>query len=89
MGQAFQLISGPAIQQLLTATDNRIAQLLKAGTANREMVAELYWSALSRAPTELEDTAALTYLEEAKELRPALEDLTWSLLNAKEFVLRY
>jgi len=89
MGQAFQLISGPAIQDLLTASDNRIGQLLTSGKSNRDSIAELYWSALSRAPTEKETTAALAYLERSKERRLALEDLAWSLLNAKEFVLRY
>ena len=89
MGQAFQLISGPGIQELLATSDNCIGQLLASGKSNRERITELYWRALSRAPSEVEATAALTYLQNAKELRPAFEDLTWSLLNAKEFVLRY
>ena len=53
----------------------------------REMVTELYWTALSRAPNELETKAALAHLEQCKQLRVGLEDLTWSLLNAKEFLL--
>jgi len=89
MGQAFQLISGPGIHELLTANDNQIGQLLASGRSPREMVTELYWTALSRAPNELETKAALAHLEQCKQLRPALEDLTWSLLNAKEFLLRY
>lgn len=89
MGQAFQLISGPAIDDLLTAPDNRIGQLLSSNKNNRERIADLYWAALSRPPSEPESKAALAYLEKAKDLRPALEDLTWSLLNAKEFVMRY
>ncbi len=89
MGQAFQLISGPGIQELLATSDNCIGQLLASRKSNRERITELYWRALSRAPSEVEATAALTYLQNAKELRPAFEDLTWSLLNAKEFVLRY
>ena len=89
MGQAFQLISGPALHELRTASNNRIGRLLGSGKPNRDVVAELYWSALSRAPAEVETKAALKYLEQCKELRPAFEDLTWSLLNAKEFILRY
>ena len=89
MGQAFQLISGPAMQELLATSDNRIGRLLASRKTNQERVAELYWSALSRSPTKMENSAALNYLSNSKELRLAFEDLTWSLLNAKEFVLRY
>ena len=88
MGQAFQLISGPAVHELLTTSDNRLGQLLASGKPKAEMVTELYWSALSRPPTEVEAKAAVAYLEKSKESMLALEDLTWSLLNAKEFVLR-
>jgi hypothetical protein len=89
MGQAFQLISGPATHEMLTASDNRLGKLLASGKSNRDIINELYWSALSRPPSSAESAAALAYLQKSKELRPALEDLAWSLLNAKEFVLRY
>ncbi len=89
MGQAFQLISGPAVHELLTTKENRLGQLLASGKSNREMVADLYWNALSRAPAETEAKGALAYLEKSNEPRLALEDLAWSLINAKEFVLRY
>ena len=89
MGQAFQLISGPAIDELLTDSDNRLGRLLASGKSNREIVTELYWAALTRDPTAMETKTSLTYLTRSKEPRLALEDLTWSLLNAKEFVLRY
>jgi hypothetical protein len=52
------------------------------------MIEELYWSALTRPPTEMESAKAVALLEKAKDRRQALEDLTWALLNAKEFVLR-
>ena len=89
MGQAFQLISGPATHELLTTSDNRLGQLIASGRSNAEIVNDLYWSALTRPPSQAENKAALAYLQKSKELRPALEDLAWSLLNAKEFVLRY
>jgi hypothetical protein len=88
MGQAFQMISGPAINDLLEAPDNRLARLLASGKSNQEIVAELYWTALTRPPTEKELDRAVTVLEQAQDKRRALEDVTWALLNAKEFVLR-
>ena len=88
MGQAFQLITGPAINALLTTTGNRLEQMLAAHQPASEMIAELYWTALTRPPTAKELQTTTAYLEKAKDRRAALEDVTWSLLNAKEFVLR-
>ena len=88
MGQAFQMIGGPAVNQLLTTADNRLGRLLAAGKSSREMVEELYWTALTRAPAVSELEKLTTYLDHATDRRQALEDATWSLLNAKEFVFR-
>ncbi|HKS38808.1 MAG TPA: DUF1549 and DUF1553 domain-containing protein [Verrucomicrobiae bacterium] len=88
MSQAFQMISGPAINELLKEPENRLERLVASGKSTREVIDELYWSALTRAPTKAELTRASSLLEGASDRRPALEDLTWALLNAKEFLLR-
>ena len=87
MGQAFQLISGPAINEMLTRPGNRIAELAQSRNSNEAIVSELYWSALTRAPQAAElanGTKLLTHGDRKK----AIEDLCWALLNAKEFVFR-
>jgi len=88
MGQAFQMISGPSVNQLLTEKDNRLAKLLASGKPSREVITDLYWTALTRAPSAAEMEMAAGHLEKSKDRRAALEDVTWGLLNAKEFVLR-
>lgn len=88
LGQTFQLVSGPVVNRLLTAGDNRLGQLLASGQSNAAIVEELYWRALSRAPSAEELAGATSYLERASDRRAALEDVLWSLLNAKEFLLR-
>jgi hypothetical protein len=88
MGQAFHLISGPTINDFLTTPDNRIAKLLASENADAAIVDELYWSALSRPPGKPELSKAIALLSKASDRRGALEDLTWALLNAKEFLLR-
>ena len=88
MGQAFQLISGPTINELLADSANRLSHWLSSDKANAEILEELYWTALNRPPNETERNQTLAYLGKAKDRRLALEDVTWGLLNAKEFVLR-
>ncbi|HXJ59801.1 MAG TPA: DUF1549 domain-containing protein [Verrucomicrobiae bacterium] len=88
LGQTFQLISSPDIQRLLSASDNRLTALLAANYSNERLVDELYWTALTRAPSGPERSAATRLLSESPDRRSALEDLAWALLNAKEFVLR-
>jgi hypothetical protein len=88
LGQTFQLISGQALNDLLQRGDNRLGALLGSGASPTEIVDQLYWTALGRAPSGEESSAMTRYLAEARDRRAALEDVTWSLVNAKEFVLR-
>jgi hypothetical protein len=88
MGQAFQMISGPAVNDLLARPENRLARLLASGRSNHEIIEELYWVALTRAPTVAELEKTSKYLGDSADRRLALEDMTWGLLNAKEFLLR-
>ena len=88
LGQTFQLISSPEMNSLLTASSNRLGRLLAAGGSDAGMVDELYWAALSRAPSAHELDRAVRLLRDAADKRRALEDVAWALMNAKEFVLR-
>lgn len=89
--QAFQLISGEALQQMLTADGNRIAALLNRSAGPSEAIHEAYWATLSRAPTPGEEAAALPLIREETGgglRREGLEDLFWSLVTSHEFILR-
>ncbi len=86
--QAFQLISGPLIQQLLTRRDNALDPLLRTGS-DASTVEELFWSALSRPPTQAEGDRCTAYLAAGPDRRRAAEDLAWALLNSKEFIFRH
>ena len=89
LNQAFQLISGPLVNDLLTRPDNRIGRLLRSDPGDAKIVTALYWAALSRSPTEVELEAARTLVGSSEDRRGALEDLTWGLVNSKEFLLRH
>jgi hypothetical protein len=89
MGQAFQMISGPMINELLAEKENRVSRLLTTGRSNREIIQELFWTALARAPANQELDDLLPNLEAAQDRRAELEDLLWGLLNSKDFVFRH
>jgi hypothetical protein len=88
LGQAFQLITGEMLNRMLAESDNRVGRLLASGKSDDEMIAELYLTALSRPPSTAERDASRRLLAKAKDRRSGLEDLTWGLVNAKEFLLR-
>jgi hypothetical protein len=88
LGQTFQLVSGPIMNSLLTEGDNRLGKALASGQNDEQLIDELYWSALSRKPTTAETQAMLAHLQRAASRRRGLEDVLWSLLNSKEFLLR-
>ena len=88
MGQAFQMISGPMVNELLAEKENRVSRLLAAGRTNREIIEELFWAALTRSPTPQEAGTLLAGLDAAQDRRAELEDILWGLLNSKDFLFR-
>ncbi|HEV3341232.1 MAG TPA: DUF1549 domain-containing protein [Pirellulales bacterium] len=89
LGQAFQLVSGPTINDLLTREGNRLSGLISSGKSPVEIVEELFLWSLARFPTADESRSIVAYLEQAADRRASLEDAAWSLLNSKEFLLRH
>jgi Protein of unknown function (DUF1549)/Protein of unknown function (DUF1553) len=84
--QVFVLI-GDGLSTRLAAKNNRLKRL--ASTSDAEAINELYWAALSRAPTDIEQSAAIQMLSASGDDRAsALEDIAWAILNAKEFLFR-
>ena len=54
-----------------------------------QITRELYLAALCREPSKTETEAAVRHLSSAKDLRQAVEDLGWVLINSKEFLFRH
>jgi hypothetical protein len=88
LGQTFQLLTGPGLNEMLSKPDNRIGQLLAQGKSNREILEEFYLASLCRFPSTQELQESERFVQTAKDRRAALEDVLWALVNAKEFLLR-
>ncbi|MGE3821478.1 MAG: DUF1549 domain-containing protein [Isosphaeraceae bacterium] len=89
LAQAFQLINGPTVREKLESPDNRIGRLLKADMDDDARLDELTLASLARLPKASERSAFLAHLRKSKNQRKAWEDLAWSLINSKEFLLRH
>ena len=89
LAQVFTLTSGPGVAELIRNPQNRLTALADPAMDPAEALRDLYWRTLSRPPAAAE-IAYLTPLLAAPETRrAALEDIVWSLINAKEFLLRH
>ena len=82
------LLTGGISPALFGRDDSRIAALAASTEPLEEIVDDLFWTALSRAPTTAELQSTVTHLERAPDLRAALEDVAWALANSREFLFR-
>ncbi len=89
MSQAIQMISGPTINEMIADKDNRLKSLLDSAMTDAEIVGELYWSSIARAPTEEEEASHLSHVGNSASRREGFEDVLWSLMNSKEFLFRF
>jgi hypothetical protein len=89
LGQALQLINGPAVNDRLRKDNNLVGKLLAKKINNDAMLDELYLTTLNRAPTSAESSVLLKHVAEAQDQRRAWEDVHWTLINTKEFLFRH
>ena len=88
MGQAFQLMNGPLLNDLLATKNGLIDRLVHEKPAPRAVITQIYWSALSREPSAQELARLESHLAANNQSRAAYEDLLWGVLNSKEFLFR-
>jgi hypothetical protein len=89
LSQVLHLTNSSDIEDKIASGDGRVAKLVKAKTAPGEAIDDLYLAALARYPGTEEKQQALRYLATKKDLRLGLEDLTWALLNSREFMFNH
>lgn len=89
LSQVFSLTSGPVLHEVLRKKGNLIDSLLEKKLPPQDCLSALFWQTLSRPPSAAESAKLLEYLTRNADLRAGLEDVAWSLVNSKEFLLRH
>ena len=91
MLQALHLINGQSILRRVTDPNGRVAQLLKQNPALTEdqLIDDLYLWSLARRPTAQEVDVAKKHFQAYgdQQRAEAIQDLMWSLLNSRDFLL--
>lgn len=87
--QTLFLANHPRVLEKIRNPQGRVAQVMKDHADDGKRVEELFLWTLSRLPTDEERQAALTLLKESKSPEQGMQDLLWSMLNTKEFLLNY
>jgi hypothetical protein len=67
----------------------KIKAIVESGRKPQEIVEELYWTILSRPPTDAELKPVLEYVRTTPAKRQASIDVAWALINSREFLYRH
>jgi hypothetical protein len=88
LSQALHLLNGDTVNSRITA-GGLVARWLKEGRLRDGIVEELYLRAFGRLPSADEIRRLAGFFGEGRKETEVLNDLFWSLLNAKEFVFNH
>jgi hypothetical protein len=88
LSQALHLLNGTTVQKKIEE-GGVVKSLLKEKQTPEQIIENLFLRCLSRPPTEQELGKLKEFLKNCTEPEPMLEDVFWSLLNAKEFVFNH
>ena len=88
LSQALHLLNGSTTQDKI-ANGGLTKRLLREQKAPDEIIDQLYLRCLARPPTAGEKSKLTAYLKEPAQNEQVLNDVFWSLLNAKEFIFNH
>jgi hypothetical protein len=91
LSQALHLLNGDTVNSKIQA-GGLVGAMVKEGKANEQIIEEFYWRALSRPPTQTEQSKLAAYFSEVKtpaERATVLNDIYWAVLNSKEFIFNH
>jgi hypothetical protein len=88
LSQALHLLNGDTVNAKI-ASGGLVKKMLKEGRTHHEIIEELYLRVFGRLPTVGEKEKLETFFDGEIKEDVVLNDLFWSLLNAKEFVFNH
>ena len=88
LSQALHLLNGDTVNQKIQS-GGVVRTLLKEGKSNEQVIDDLYLRTLGRKPTGEESAKLIGFIKDGKQPETVLNDVFWSLLNAKEFVFNH
>lgn len=88
LGQAFLMISGDVVFEVLSGQGNRIEKILMDKVKPEIALKEVFLIAFARLPSSSETAKAKGILLKSKNPRDGWEDILWGVINSKEFLLR-
>jgi hypothetical protein len=89
LSQVLLLANSDEIENKIADGNGRVAKLFKEKKPPRDVVEELYRTALRRRPTAAELKRTLAHVEAAPDKQKAVEDVLWAILNSKEFMYNH
>ncbi len=89
VAQALYLINDQDVHAKLDDRTGVLPRLLKSIADDRQLIEDLYLTALSRFPTESESEIQLEHVKSAASRDEGMKDVLWSLLNVREFVFNH
>jgi hypothetical protein len=88
LSQVLHLSNSAEVEDKIASDTGRIARLVQAKTPADRAVEEVFLSTLARLPAPEEQRKIQTFVQK-KDLRPALEDVLWTLVNSPEFLFNH
>ena len=86
--QAMMMMTSPVVTKRVAGEGStRVANLLKAGKSDEEIIEDLFLASLSRRPTADEIEVAKRVI--AKDKKSGVENIQWALLNSTEFLVNH
>lgn len=86
LAQALHTLNGDILTTKIATGGSRVAKLLTDKKSHAEIVTDLYFATLCRAPSPAEVAAAEKLLAEYPTPKECYEDLLWALINSKGFL---
>jgi hypothetical protein len=87
--QVLTLANHPRVWEKIKDPNGRVAKLAKAPGDSGSKVDELFLATLSRLPSEVEREACVAFVKTAESTEKGLQNVLWSLINTREFLLQH